>query len=141
MPLQHLVALRVDPFSLALHFQLPLSEKKISLYTVFHICLYLLQRRLRNTTMITNSLWNAYWKNMNSYFMYSKLTPRDIPVFCCVIWLHHIATAFHYLPCWKAKWNKEKNKLWSKVYTGTTHSLILGSLRLHLFCAKITSLL
>lgn len=73
---------------------------------------------------------------MNSYFMDSKLTPRDIPVFCCVIWLHHILTVFHCLLCCKAKWNKNI-KLWSKVYTGTTtHSLILGNPRLHLFYDK-----
>lgn len=80
-------------------------------------------------------------ENISSYFMDSKLTPRDIPVFCCVIWLHHTHPNCISLPTMlESKMEQGKNKLWSKVYTGIIHSLILGSPSLHLLCAKTTSL-
>jgi hypothetical protein len=57
--------------------------------------------------------------------------------FFLVIWHHNFFTAFPCLPCWQVIWNKEK------INFGPKHSGIdsfLGSLRLHLQCAKTTNL-
>ena len=65
---------------------------------------------------------SIYWKILIAT-LWIQVTPRGIPVFCCVVWLHIFATVFHCLPCWQVIWNKEKINLGPKhILEAITHS-------------------
>lgn len=140
MPKQHSVALKIDPLSLALHFQFPFSEENISLHYITHLSLSSPEETQKYHHDHEYSLEWILEKYEQILYGF-KIDPKRYSI----ILLCHLASSHCNcisLPTiLESKMEQGKNKFWSKVYTGTTHALIFGSLRFYLFCAKTTSLL
>lgn len=95
--------------------------------------------RLRNITVITNIFGVDIGKYEQLLYGFKIVPKRHSSILLC-----HLASSqpncISMPTMLKSEMEQEQNKLWSKVYTGVTQLFILSSPRLHLFCAKTTSL-